>query len=185
VPPPKKIIYEGPASLITPDVRRRCVPVPAPPAPSSALTRVRWRKGSRRQRAVPLTEDDLYLDGARPPVRAPSSRHRCQLCHCIKSHPVMYVSATALFYSSHCLIRAKCGHSYCYVCIRLRLEREWTCPYANCSRIIRRAPKIDDVEQDSINMDYPEHNDETRVSYSWEGLTFPLRPKPIEILSSP
>ncbi|KAJ7832283.1 hypothetical protein B0H13DRAFT_2371032 [Mycena leptocephala] len=166
---PKKIIFEGPASTITPDVRRRRV-APVPQPSSSALTRVLWRKGKRAERVVPLTEDDLYLDGARPPVFAPSAGHRCQLCHCIKSHPVSN----------------NCGHSYCYVCIRLRLEREWTCPYANCNRVIHMAPRIDVGEQESIKADYPDLGDESRVSYSWEGLLrFPRAPKPIEVFSSP
>ncbi|KAJ6533946.1 hypothetical protein B0H10DRAFT_2221244 [Mycena sp. CBHHK59/15] len=166
---PKKIIHLGPPSTITQYTRKRHG-VPPPQPPSSARTRIIYRKGRRQQRDEPLKEADLYLDGARPPVGAPTVGHRCVICHCIKSHPV-----------SH----QKCGHSYCYVCVRLRLEREWTCPYVDCNRVIRKAPRLDVAEEESIKVDYPYFDDQSRVSFNWDGLTFPRAPKPIEVSSSP
>jgi hypothetical protein len=77
--------------------------------------------------------------------------------------------------------RNKCGHSYCYVCIRLRLEVEWTCPHPNCNRTIRQAPKINDAEAETVAVDYPARVDKSQVSYSWEGLSFPYRAKSIWI----
>jgi hypothetical protein len=81
--------------------------------------------------------------------------------------------------------RNKCGHSYCYVCIRLRLEVHWTCPHLNCNRTIRKAPTIDVGEAETVEADYPDRVDKSQVSYSWEGLSFPFRNKSIWVPSSP
>jgi hypothetical protein len=79
----------------------------------------------------------------------------------------------------------KCGHSYCYVCIRLRLEEEWSCPYPDCNRVMQRAPKEDVGEAETVAADYPERVDKSRVAYSWDGLEFPYRPAAIYVSSSP
>ncbi|KAK7017232.1 hypothetical protein R3P38DRAFT_3201622 [Favolaschia claudopus] len=140
-----------------------------PSPPSSAQTRVRNTAGRRALRSPPLTADDLYLTADRPPVTAPRNGHKCQICQLVKSNPV----------------EAGCGHSYCYVCIRLRLEREWTCPYTDCGRKIRIAPLKDRVSAEAIAFDYDTRVDKSRVSYSWQGLDFPVCPRPIYVSSSP
>ncbi|KAJ7707081.1 hypothetical protein B0H16DRAFT_1746641 [Mycena metata] len=63
----------------------------------------------------PIAHNDLYLDFARPPSNPEikvKPHHTCTICQGLKSHPVT----------------VKCGHSYCYVCIRLWLEKKWSCP---------------------------------------------------------
>jgi hypothetical protein len=62
------------------------------------------------------------------------------------------------------------------------LEVEWTCPHSNCNRTIRTAPKIDDAEAETAAADYPDRVDKSRVSYSWEGLSFPYHAKSIWVL---
>ncbi|KAJ6476012.1 hypothetical protein C8R47DRAFT_1220480 [Mycena vitilis] len=140
----------------------------APAPPSKPPIRVRYLKGKRDARAKPLQVEDLYVGHARPPVRAAVVGHVCCICGGVKSHPV----------------RNKCGHSYCYVCIRLRLEREWTCPAARCSRLIRKAPVKDVGELESIQADYAASPDESAVLYTWDGLRFPNLARPI-VLSPP
>ncbi|KAJ7904064.1 hypothetical protein B0H13DRAFT_2334903 [Mycena leptocephala] len=133
--------------------------------PSSALTRVRRRNGSRVVRAFPLRAADLYENDARPPTRSTTKSHqRCGLCGNVKSHPVSY----------------ECGHSHCYVCIRLHLEFDWACPH--CSKIITRTPYCHHGEQDGITFDFPDWHDTSRVAYSWDGLTWP-RPRILHVVS--
>ncbi|KAJ7826462.1 hypothetical protein B0H14DRAFT_2595784 [Mycena olivaceomarginata] len=112
------------------------------------------RRGSREPREVPLTEDDLYLDESRPPFVTflpLDLRHLCNLCHNIKSHPVRY----------------KCGHSNCYVCIRVELETSWSCP--TCDQRITARPVPHQEEAAAIDAAYPEW-DQSRVDYQWDGL---------------
>ncbi|KAJ7238548.1 hypothetical protein B0H12DRAFT_1237801 [Mycena haematopus] len=123
---------------------------------------IRYINGKRSKREVPLTADDLYLDDERPNTsQIADAGHRCPLCH------------------------NKCGHSYCYVCIRLRLEHEWTCPIADCNRIFRNPPVFDIGEAGSVVTDYPNRVDASTVSFSWRGLSFPFRPKSILVPPTP
>ncbi|KAJ7165776.1 hypothetical protein C8R46DRAFT_1035134 [Mycena filopes] len=64
----------------------------------------------------------------------------------------------------------QCGHSYCYVCICTWLDRQWTCPV--CVTVITTRPFCQYAEEDGLAYDYPTWVDKSRVSYSWEGLTF-------------
>ncbi|KAJ7747895.1 hypothetical protein DFH07DRAFT_962312 [Mycena maculata] len=81
------------------------------------------RSGSRMLRETPLTRSQLWLDDKVPPVQHPKEdHHMCGICLMAKSHPVSNV----------------CGHSYCYVCIRVQLETDWKCP--NCKTEIYWAP---------------------------------------------
>ncbi|KAJ7704267.1 hypothetical protein B0H14DRAFT_3526694 [Mycena olivaceomarginata] len=137
------------------------------PGPSRTVTSIR----SLRARVIewrvttPLTEAALYNDNARPPVLAvPKPHHVCSICWAAKSHPVSYL----------------CGHSHCYVCIRLWLEKQWTCP--DCSHEMSIAPFRHYGEENSIEYDYPFWKDNSRVSYSFHGLIFPPAPAPGPII---
>ncbi|KAJ7041761.1 hypothetical protein C8F04DRAFT_1176852 [Mycena alexandri] len=69
--------------------------------------------GLRVTRHEPLKREDLWAGGVGPGDRAVKKPHeQCSICSRVKSHPVSYM----------------CGHSHCYVCIRLRLETRWDCP---------------------------------------------------------
>ncbi|KAJ7884927.1 hypothetical protein B0H13DRAFT_2343428 [Mycena leptocephala] len=132
--------------------------------PSSALTRVRHRNGSRVTRDDPLCLADLYETAARPPCLETTRTHqKCGLCGNVKSHPVSY----------------ECGHSHCYFCIRIHLKFDWQCP--DCSKIITRTPYHHQGECDSLACDFPDW-DASSVSYSWEGLTWP-RPRIVHVVS--
>ncbi|KAJ7867429.1 hypothetical protein B0H13DRAFT_1897574 [Mycena leptocephala] len=151
--------------------------------PSSALTRVRRRNGSRVFRAFPLRAADLYENDARPPTRSTTKSHqRCGLCGNVKSHPVSYGFSLPifLFMLTSLGTRYECGHSHCYVCIRLHLEFDWACPH--CSKIITRAPYCHHGEEDGITCDFPDWHDTSRVAYSWDGLTWP-RPRIVQVVS--
>ncbi|KAF8145912.1 hypothetical protein K438DRAFT_1991382 [Mycena galopus ATCC 62051] len=103
-----------------------------------------------------LCEADLYNDDARPPVLAtPKPHHVCGICFSVKSHPVSYL----------------CGHSHCYVCIRIWLGRRKTCP--ECTQVMHIAPFRHYGEELGIAFDYPFWVDDSRVLYSFEGLVFP------------
>ncbi|KAJ7902930.1 hypothetical protein B0H13DRAFT_2335451 [Mycena leptocephala] len=124
-------------------------------APRPLGIRVIPMKGRRPAQRNPLTEDDLYLDDARPTwINRPSIDQTCNLCHNLKSHPVLYA----------------CRHSNCYVCIRVALEKDWGCP--SCRQDITGRPVPHDDEEATIAVDYPDW-DLSAVDYSWDGLTFP------------
>ncbi|KAJ7680852.1 hypothetical protein DFH06DRAFT_1315586 [Mycena polygramma] len=128
---------------------------------SSARTRVRYSTpGSRAALEQPLTREALWLSGDRPPaLAAQDPEHECGICHNVKSHPV----------------RCQCGHSFCYVCIRVALEKSWHCPDEFCGLTMRFAPCADADEEAKIGAAEPAFIDHTRVDYSWEGLVFPKR----------
>ncbi|KAJ7432013.1 hypothetical protein B0H11DRAFT_2261158 [Mycena galericulata] len=114
------------------------------------------RVGVRRRLNPPVSRDTLYLTTERPPeLDEVKSHHVCRICHGVKSHPVSY----------------KCGHSHCYVCIRLWLELSWKCPICNAK--IDSEPFRHFGEEDGIAFDYPGWVDKSVVNYSWAGLKFP------------
>ncbi|KAJ7437300.1 hypothetical protein B0H11DRAFT_2255526 [Mycena galericulata] len=120
------------------------------------------RSGSRQIREQPLKDADLWVDSVGPAAQVPNEpHHMCGICHMVKSHPVSYL----------------CGHSHCYVCVRLWLEREWTCP--ECSKQMAGAPFRQYAEEKYIAAAYPDWEDVSRVEYSWEGLVFP---KPAQVV---
>ncbi|KAJ7437713.1 hypothetical protein FB451DRAFT_1416695 [Mycena latifolia] len=119
------------------------------PTTSRAWTRMRKRAsapsiaetGRRDEHDEDLVHEDLWTSAARLPTPPPSitieEYHECSICRSVKSHPVSY----------------ECGHSDCYVCIRLWLEKAWTCPH--CEKIMERAPTRHRGEEASIRHDYP------------------------------
>ncbi|KAJ7764956.1 hypothetical protein DFH07DRAFT_955782 [Mycena maculata] len=112
--------------------------------------------GSRVHHELPLKYRDLWADGSGPSEQhATEAHHKCGICLEVKSHPVSYA----------------CGHSHCYTCIRLWLERSWNCP--ECSTQMTRPPFRHYGEEAWIASEYPEWQDESQVDYSWTGLTFP------------
>ncbi|KAJ7083934.1 hypothetical protein B0H15DRAFT_951688 [Mycena belliarum] len=118
------------------------------------------RAGGREWRSQALTEKELYLTDARPPeqLAIPGKEyHECGICRLVKSHPVSY----------------RCGHSHCYACIRMWLERKWTCP--QCVRIMYEEPTRHYGEEGSIAAEYPDWANTSKVSYSFLGLTFPRK----------
>ncbi|KAJ7826753.1 hypothetical protein B0H13DRAFT_2374241 [Mycena leptocephala] len=131
----------------------------APASVSSARTRIRRRvvgSGSRADRSRPLSENELYLTDVRPPVATTDRpHHECSICKHIKSHPVIY----------------GCGHGHCYICCRIALEYSWRCSLCNAPITSPPAPNYD--EKTAIAFDIPGWVDNSVVSYSWAGLTFP------------
>ncbi|KAF8209774.1 hypothetical protein K438DRAFT_1810328 [Mycena galopus ATCC 62051] len=160
----KHLIIGGPPSSIKYEV--------PPPTTElyegSAKTRIQYTHGKRTRRSEPLTPTELYHTSTRPVAEVPTAGHKCVLCAGVKSHPVS----------------SQCGHSYCYVCIRMHLEQEWTCPYPDCNRLMYKAPVIDEVEEDGVAVDYP-HRVDKKVVYTWDGLSFPYRKQPTYVSSSP
>ncbi|KAK7050390.1 hypothetical protein R3P38DRAFT_3173739 [Favolaschia claudopus] len=149
-PAPAPQIARAPRILQPAPQPVEAVPPPPPPPPF---------EGYRVPRLHPLTERSLYNDAARPPILAsPKPHHVCGICLSVKSHPVSY----------------PCGHGHCYVCIRLWLEKAWTCP--QCTQQMYMPPFRHYGEEDSITFDYPFWVDDSRVSYSFDGLDFPAAP---------
>lgn len=64
-----------------------------------------------------------------------------------------------------------CGHSHCYVCIRLWLERDFSCP--TCKARMHHPPFRHWGEEQALLSDYPLYNDRSEVTYSFAGLIFP------------
>jgi hypothetical protein len=69
------------------------------------------------------------------------------------------------------LLRYTCGHSHCFVCIRIWLETRWTCP--ECVQVMDRAPFRHYAEEAGIAREYPEWHDMSIVGYSFDDLIFP------------
>ncbi|KAJ7722486.1 hypothetical protein DFH07DRAFT_971917 [Mycena maculata] len=167
VPPqPPSISAPGPARTETSirGARRAAVSVQAPliPRVSGALVHSGEAVGGERREGRPfLLRADLYLDDIRPPlIEDVKPYHECGLCFNRKSHPVS---------TSY-----KCGHSHCFVCIRVWLESQWTCP--TCSTVMDGCPFRHWGEEVALRAAYPEV-DLSRVSYSWDGLVFPRVPQ--------
>ncbi|KAJ7446063.1 hypothetical protein FB451DRAFT_1412425 [Mycena latifolia] len=140
------------------------------PTTSSGRTRMRSRAsgpsvagtGKRDEREDPLSKEDLYETAARPPPLSGlgvKDFHKCEICFSVKSHPVSY----------------ECGHSDCYVCIRLLLEQQWTCPCLDCQKVMNRPPSRQFAEEASIAHDYPQWVDRSRVAFTCDRLVFPRR----------
>ncbi|KAJ7926724.1 hypothetical protein B0H13DRAFT_2313221 [Mycena leptocephala] len=120
-------------------------------------TRFRAKNGWRLPRTRALTHRDLWRGGLGPPDQQPTLPHqKCNICHFAKSHPVSYL----------------CGHSHCYVCIRLWLERKWTCP--DCVTPICYAPFRHYAKEAALSSAFPNWNDVSVVDYSFNGLIFPF-----------
>ncbi|KAJ7432252.1 hypothetical protein B0H11DRAFT_2260908 [Mycena galericulata] len=116
--------------------------------------------GQREERDQPLRRESLWLTSGRPAeIDGCKPHHVCGICFGPKSHPVSYI----------------CGHSHCYVCIRVWLQQSWACPV--CKTVMRMPPFRHFGEEDSMAYDYPHWVDETRVDYSWDGLRFPKPPR--------
>ncbi|KAJ7138907.1 hypothetical protein C8R46DRAFT_1234146 [Mycena filopes] len=116
--------------------------------------------GRRTRRQPALTHQDLWVGGVGP-VDAPVAlrhHHKCGICQHIKSHPVSYA----------------CGHSHCYVCIRLWLERDFRCP--DCKTTMFEPPFRHWAEEGGLEVDYVRDyswTDLSVVTYSYNGLIFP------------
>ncbi|KAJ7751017.1 hypothetical protein B0H14DRAFT_2636103 [Mycena olivaceomarginata] len=86
--------------------------------------------GWRRSNARGVPESQLLHSGPRPPsLTAKEPHHQCTICHCVKTHPVSY----------------KCGHTHCFICIRVWLQISWKCP--DCNQVMHGPPSRNyDVE---------------------------------------
>ncbi|KAJ7022482.1 hypothetical protein C8F04DRAFT_1272592 [Mycena alexandri] len=130
-----------------------------PSVPRHRRRSTRAYQGSRvaRPPGAELKEDDLYLSAARPvEATSPDSDLTCGICFQIKSHPVQY----------------NCKHSHCYVCIRQWLEHSFQCPQCRAKMTSRPVP--DDQVAAAIVQQHPSWKDDSRIEYSWTGLTFPI-----------
>jgi hypothetical protein len=66
--------------------------------------------------------------------------------------------------------RLSCGHSACFVCVRLLLETQWGCD--ECGQVVTRRPQLDVEEVATIERAYPGW-DQSKIAFGWEGLSFP------------
>ncbi|KAJ7884170.1 hypothetical protein B0H14DRAFT_3432584 [Mycena olivaceomarginata] len=126
----------------------------AHPPPPPTL-RIVHRRGWRTARQEPLEEDDLHLDDVRPDdISWPQLEHTCRLCLNAKSHPV----------------KLQCGHSACFVCVRLLLETQRDCD--ECGMLVTRRPQLDVEQVAAIERLHPGW-DRSKVAFGWDGLKFP------------
>ncbi|KAJ7225172.1 hypothetical protein C8J57DRAFT_1731141 [Mycena rebaudengoi] len=112
-----------------------------------------WRRSTTRG----VAQSKLLLSGPKPPtLTAKEPHHKCSICHCVKTHPVS----------------TQCGHTHCFVCIRVWLQTSWKCP--DCNAVMHSAPSRNYDLEEWLRTSYPEiAADESRVTYNWSGLIFP------------
>ncbi|KAF8135295.1 hypothetical protein K438DRAFT_1786922 [Mycena galopus ATCC 62051] len=168
--------------------------------PTISKGRVRLRKAvqqetandhtqQRRELAAPVVTLPVNVPPPRPPPLSPpppspadlvgiNSSSRIRQARRFAGLPVNGpVPATALPPTTLPALCAAsgylCGHSHCFVCIRIWLEREWKCP--ECAQVMHIPPFRHYGEENSIAHDYPFWTDDSRVSYSFRDLIFPQR----------
>ncbi|KAJ7834667.1 hypothetical protein B0H13DRAFT_2369751 [Mycena leptocephala] len=153
--PPQPILVSSsspPAEVMAPRMPPRIQSAPRIPPRIQAAA---WF-GLRTRREPQPTTENLWLTDGRPPARDPIDEHHvCGICQEVKTHPVTY----------------KCGHSHCYVCIRVALEKRWDCP--ECRTTMHEAPFRQWFEEATLAAAYPGWGTSTSVNYSWIGLQFP------------
>ncbi|KAJ7722085.1 hypothetical protein B0H16DRAFT_1737899 [Mycena metata] len=176
--PPSAILQEGAPSLRGAELRdaRReaqllnCRPIAESAVPFVPQPRVRrwvppFLAGEREPRVRALKHEDLWREGLGPEdMAAKEEHHKCGICKGVKSHPVSYV----------------CGHSHCFVCSRLWLEKKWTCP--ECVTPMYIPPFRQYGEEAHLASAYPGW-DRSRVDYNWDSLIFPQRFYSTELLN--
>ncbi|KAJ7030415.1 hypothetical protein C8F04DRAFT_1263938 [Mycena alexandri] len=154
----------GSPAVVVEDFRR-----PSKLREAAAKTRIRLRSipeamaGVREAQIPPVAPANLWLTAARPPTLVAATGHlhqMCGICYEVKAHPVSY----------------RCGHSHCYVCVRMWLEKSWRCPEPLCGERMHEAPFRHEAEEQALAATFPGWCTNTTVSYSWAGLTFP-KPK--------
>ncbi|KAJ7324003.1 hypothetical protein DFH08DRAFT_969008 [Mycena albidolilacea] len=119
------------------------------------------RYGGRVGQDPPINSENLWLTQARPPTRVPIHPHHiCGICQEVPTHPVSYA----------------CGHTHCYVCIRVSLEKSWRCP--DCRATMHEEPFRHWFMEAELAASYPGWGQTTSISYSFRGLMFPARPRP-------
>ncbi|KAJ6475022.1 hypothetical protein C8R47DRAFT_1220847 [Mycena vitilis] len=156
-PRPRRPTRRPSLSPLRPTRRQPTAPEYVPPRPPTPAGEP--LPGTRAPRTRPLTDEDLYIDDVRPPVKITERSHyECGICLHIKSHPVYYA----------------CGHGHCYVCIRKWLEHSWLCPI--CQATMYEKPFRNYDLDKGIAYDLLDWNDRSLVTLSWEGLTFPAKP---------
>ncbi|KAJ7152236.1 hypothetical protein C8R43DRAFT_950845 [Mycena crocata] len=147
---PAAVLPHAPTPNLRPNIPPR-VEAAVPRPVQQSLVRV----AARYRIHPPFSEDGLWLSAARPrDVETVKPHHICSICWGVKCHPV----------TSHC------GHSHCFVCIRLWLQKSWHCP--DCKKKMFYRPMRQWAEEHELESSYPGWTDETAVSYSWAGLKF-------------
>ncbi|KAJ7150428.1 hypothetical protein C8R43DRAFT_1127906 [Mycena crocata] len=155
---PSAVAAHSPSPVPAPALVAPRAPSPVPAAPTPVQQSL--VRSAARYRIHPLfCEDGLWLTAARPrDIVTIKPHHVCSICWNVKCHPVT----------------SGCGHSHCFVCIRLWLQESWNCP--DCKKRMFYRPMRQWAEEHEINSSYPGWTDETAVSYSWVGLKFAKDP---------
>ncbi|KAJ7797204.1 hypothetical protein B0H14DRAFT_3494017 [Mycena olivaceomarginata] len=123
------------------------------PQRTHGLLRLVNRRGYREPCDVPLDEDDLYLDDARPPFITflPPLHFICNICHNIKSHPQL-------------------------LCLHPRVSGDQLgMPGLHRAHSAQPTPHVE--EEAKIAANFPDW-DPSRVEYRWDGLVFPTTQLP-------
>ncbi|KAJ7169413.1 hypothetical protein C8R46DRAFT_1033137 [Mycena filopes] len=141
------------------DAARERDRLPVPFVVIRRRARSRQELGVRDKRRVPLNVDNVLLNDTPPPTVLTTRPHQtCGICLHLKSHPVSYL----------------CGHSHCYRCIRVWLEKRFTCP--TCRAVMYEKPHRNFIEEEGIAFDHPNVIDASAVNYNFDGLVFPQKP---------
>ncbi|KAJ7109544.1 hypothetical protein C8R43DRAFT_1139647 [Mycena crocata] len=129
-------------------------PIPVHPVQQSLV-----RAAARYRLYPPFSKAGLWLTAARPrEIELLKPHHVCRICCSVKCHPVTNA----------------CGHSHCFRCIHVWLQKHWYCP--QCKTVMYYRPICQYAEEDALNNAYPGWMEETKVSYSWAGLKFAFDP---------
>ncbi|KAJ7049500.1 hypothetical protein C8F01DRAFT_1265411 [Mycena amicta] len=101
----------------------------------------------------------LYIDPFEEPPKLANvyPAHKCGLCGSLASRPVLLW----------------CNHLFCFVCIRLHLNKSWDCPDGSCRAQQRRPPWHRGELEKEIGEVYTGFADFTQVHYGWGDVRFP------------
>ncbi|KAJ6537003.1 hypothetical protein B0H19DRAFT_381964 [Mycena capillaripes] len=129
--------------------------------PASPIFTSRFTSGARIQRSRPLRAVDLMVNGVTisGDRSCADDSFKCAICWGLKSHPVV----------------TTCGHTFCFVCIRISLETSFQCPF--CREQILGPPVRSTDFDNVLKAAYPNQPDNTHVRWgdAWRGLTWPKR----------
>ncbi|KAJ7051048.1 hypothetical protein C8F01DRAFT_1263313 [Mycena amicta] len=119
--------------------------------------------GQHTSYAIQIQRSQLFEPGydVAPQTQDCEFEDLCRVCRSVKSHAV----------------KLMCGCTFCFVCVRIHFDEDFRCPL--CEAVQYRPPMPAVEVRERIRHRLLPDVDNSRVDYSWQGLHFPARPRPL------